>query len=96
MAKYCKAYHKDRCYGPHQSPTSNFARNHEFLFMNTIEFFQCHNIGHMACDCNLTWAPTQARTMRENKVTQVWRRKQIKYENILISPANNTCYWTDF
>ena len=47
-AKDCKAYHKDRCYGPQPShrdkyygpqqyPRNNFARrNHEFLFMNNI------------------------------------------------------------
>jgi len=89
MAKYCKAYHKYRCYGPQsyhqdryygpqQYPRNNFAgRNHEFLFMNDVECFKCHKIDHMAPDCNLTWALTQARTMQKKKVTQVWRRKQI-------------------
>ena len=103
MAKDCKTYHKDICYGPQpyhkdryygpqQSPRNNFARiNHEFLFMNNVECFKCHNVGHMACDCNLTWALTQAKTMQKKKVIQVWRRKQIQSESLLNSPSNNTC-----
>ena len=56
--KDCRAYHKDKYNGPRQSPRSNFARrSHDFLFMNKIECFNFHNIGHMARDCNLTWAP---------------------------------------
>ena len=32
--------------GTRQSPRSNFARrSHDFLFMNKIECFNCHNIG---------------------------------------------------
>ena len=100
MEKDCKAYHKDRCYGPQpsrknryygpqpshknryygpqQSPRNNFVgRNHEFLFMNNVECFKCHNIGHMARDCNLTWALTQTSNMQKKKVSQLWRRKQI-------------------
>jgi len=100
MAKDCKAYHKDRSYGPQpshrdrcyslrQPPRNNFTgRNHECLFMNNVECFKCHNIGHMARDCNLTWALTQARTMQKKKVTQVWRRKEIQSESPLSSPAN--------
>ena len=87
---------KDKYNGPRQSPRSNFARrSHEFLFMNNIEFFKCHNIGHMARDCNVTWAPTQGRNMPEKKVTLIWRKKQIHSENLLNSPANNTCCWPD-
>ena len=78
MAKDCRAFHRDRCYGLRQPPRNNFTgRNHEILFMNNVECFKCHNIGHMAHDCNLTWALTQARTMQKKKVTQVWRRKEI-------------------
>ena len=87
MAKDCRPYND-----PHQSQRSNFTRrSYEFLFMNNIECFKCHNIGHMACNCNLIWAPTQARTMPEKKVTQVWRRKKIQSKSPLNSPANNTC-----
>ena len=92
MAKDCRAYHKEKYNGPRQSPRSNFARrSHDFLFMNKIECFNFHNIGHMARDFNLTWAPAQARTMPEKKVTQVWRRKQIGSESLLDTQANNTC-----
>lgn len=85
MEKDCKAYHKDRHYGPQlshkdryyspqESPRNNFVgRNHELLCMNNVECFKCHNIGHMARDCNLTWDLTQARTMQKKKVTQVWK-----------------------
>jgi len=31
--------------------------------MNNVDCFKCHNIGHMARDCKLTWALTQARTV---------------------------------
>jgi len=82
---------KDIFNGHHQSSRRNFARSHAFLFMNNIECFQCHNIGYMAHDCNLIWAPTQARTMPEEKVTQVWRRKHIESRSLLNTPANNTC-----
>jgi len=86
MAKDCMTYHKDRHYGPRQCPRSNYARrNNEFLFMNNIECFKRHNVGHMARDCNLTWDPTQARTMPEKRITQVWRRKQIQSEVLLNS-----------
>jgi len=86
------AYHKDNYNGPCQPLRSNFVRkSHEFLYMNNIECFKCHNIGHMACDCNLTWAPTQDRTIPEKKVTQVWRRKKTQFGSLLNSPANNTC-----
>ena len=92
MEKDCRPYHKDNYYGPHQSPRRNFVgRSHEFLYMNNIQFFKCHNIGHMAHDCNLTWAPTQARIVPDKKVTQVWRRKQIESRSLLNTPANNTC-----
>ena len=64
--------------------------------MDNIECFKCHNIGHMAHDCNLTWALTQARTMQKKKVTQVWRRKEIQSESPLSSPANNICHWPKF
>ena len=93
MAKDCRAYHKDMYNGPCQSPRNNFARrSYDFSFMNKMECFNFHNIGHMARDCNLTWAPTQARTMPEKKVTHVWRRKQIESESLLNTPASNTCY----
>ena len=88
MEKDCRAYND-----PRQSPRRNFARrSHEFLFMNNIEFFKCHNIGHMVRNCNLIWAPSQARTMLDQKVTQEWRRKQIQSESPLNSSTNNTCY----
>ena len=91
MAKDCRAYHKYKYNSPCQSPRSKFARSHEFLFMNNIECFKCHNIGHMAGDCNLIWVLTQARTMPEKKVRQVWRRKQIESRSLLNTPTNNTC-----
>ena len=95
MAKYCREYYKDKYNGPRQSPRSNSARrNHEILFMNKIECFNFHNIGHMACDWNQTWVPKQAKTMTtkpEKKVTPVWRRKQVASGNLLNTPANNTC-----
>ena len=40
-----------------------------------MECFNCHNIGHMAHDFNLTWVPQQAKAMStklEKKVAQVW------------------------
>jgi len=64
MEKDCRAYHKDKYNGPHQSPRYNFARSHDYSFINKMECFNFHNIGHMAHDCNLTWVPTQARTMK--------------------------------
>jgi len=67
MEKDCRAYHKHIFNGPCQSLRSNFTRSHEFLYMNNIECFKNHNIGHMARDCNLTWAPTQTRTMQRRK-----------------------------
>ena len=89
MAKDCREFHRDRCYGPRQPPRNNFTRiNHEFLFMNNVECFKCHNIEHMARDCNLTWALTQARPMEKKKVTQVWRRKEIQSESPLSSPVD--------
>ena len=91
MAKECRAYQKDKYNGPHQRPRSNYARSHDFLFMNKIECFNFHNIGHMAHDCNLTWAPAQARTMPEKKVTKVWRRKQVESRSLLNTPVNNAC-----
>lgn len=93
--KRFRAYHKDKYKGPHQSPRSNFARrSHDYSFINKMECFNCHNIGHTTRDCNLTWVPTQARTMTtkpEKKVTQLWRRKQIGSESLLNTQANNTC-----
>ena len=31
-----------------------FARSDDYSFMNKMECFNCHNIGHMAQECNLT------------------------------------------
>ena len=89
--------HRDRCYSLSQPPRNNFAgRNHEFLFMNNVECFKCHNIGHMAHDCNLTWALTQARTMQKKKVTQIWRRTEIQSKSPLSSSVNSIFHWPNF
>ena len=89
MARDCRAFHKDRCCSLRQPLRKNFTRrNHEFLFMNNVECFKCHNNGHMARDCNLKWAPMQARPMQKKKVTQVWRKKEIQRESPLRSLAD--------
>ena len=96
MEKDCREYHKDKYNGPRQFPRRKFARrSHDLSFMNKIECFSCHNFGHMARDCNLTWVPKEAKIMTTNlekKVTQVWRRKQVESRSLLNTPANNTCY----
>lgn len=92
MEKDCREYHKYQYNGPRQTPRNKVSRrNHDLLFMNKIDCFNCHKIGHMASDCNLTWGPTEARTMPKKKFTQVWRRKKIASKNLLNTPSNNTC-----
>ena len=88
MAKNCRAYHKATYHGPRQSPKSNFVRrSHDYSFINKMECFNFHNIGHMTHDYNLTWVPAQARIMKtkpEKKFMQIWRKKQIGSESLLI------------
>lgn len=41
--------------------------------MYRTKCLKCHNIGHLAWDCNMKWVPKQQKCFE--KPNQVWRRK---------------------